>query len=51
VINQDITDKFMEIASLQSQHTVVTETRGALTSQGVVRGRETECREYHASLK
>lgn len=29
-----------------SQHTVVTETHGALTGQRVVRGRETECREY-----
>lgn len=30
----------------ESQHTVVTETHGALTGQRVVRGRETECREY-----
>ena len=35
----------------ESQHTVVTETRGALTGQRVVRGRETECREYYASVK
>jgi endonuclease III len=33
----------------ESQHTVVTETRGALSGQRVVRGRETECREYYAS--
>jgi endonuclease III len=30
----------------ESQHTVVTETHGALTGQRVVRGRESECREY-----
>jgi endonuclease III len=35
----------------ESQHTVVTETHGALTGQRVVRGREAECREYYASLK
>jgi Helix-hairpin-helix domain len=35
----------------ESQHTVVTETRGALTGRRVVRGRETECREYYASVK
>ena len=35
----------------ESQHTVVTETRGALTGQRVVRGRESECREYYASVK
>ena len=35
----------------ESQHTVVTETHGALTGQRVVRGRETECREYYASVK
>lgn len=29
-----------------SQHTIVTETHGALTGQRVVRGRETECCEY-----
>ena len=33
----------------ESQHTVVTETHGALTGQRVVRGCETECREYYAS--
>ena len=35
----------------ESQHTVVTETHGPLTGQRVVRGRETECREYYASVK
>ena len=35
----------------ESQHTVVTETHGALTGQRVVRGRETECREYYDSVK
>ena len=35
----------------ESQHTVVTGTHGALTGQRVVRGRETECREYYASEK
>jgi putative hydrolase len=30
------------------QHTVVTETHGALTGKRVVRGREAECREYYA---
>jgi putative hydrolase len=31
----------------EGQHTVVTETRGALTGQRVVRGREAECREFY----
>ena len=35
----------------ESQHTVVTETRGTLSGQRVVRGRETECGEYYASVK
>lgn len=35
----------------ESQHTVVTETHGALIGQRVVRGRETECREYYAPVK
>ena len=35
----------------ESQHTVVTETHGALTGQRVVRGRESECREYYAKVK
>jgi len=33
----------------EGQHTVVTETRGPLIGRRVVRGRETECREFHAS--
>jgi putative hydrolase len=33
----------------ESQHTVVTETHGALSGQRVVRGRETECHEYYDS--
>jgi len=35
----------------EGQHTVVTETRGALTGQRVVRGRETECGEHYASVR
>ena len=35
----------------EGQHTVVTETRGPLTGQRVVRGREAECGEYYASTK
>lgn len=34
----------------ESQHTVVTETHGFLTGQRVVRGRESECEDYYASL-
>jgi hypothetical protein len=33
----------------EGQHTVVTETRGSLIGMRVVRGREAECREFHAS--
>ena len=33
----------------EGQHTVVTETRGELAGKRVVRGRETECRQYYAS--
>lgn len=33
----------------EGQHTVVTETHGALYGKRVVRGRETECSEYYAS--
>lgn len=33
---------------VEGQHTVVTETRGPLTGKRVVRGRETECRDYYA---
>jgi hypothetical protein len=32
----------------ESQHTVVTETHGSLTGRRVVRGRESECLDYHA---
>ncbi len=32
----------------EGQHTVVTETRGALLDRRVVRGREAECREYYS---
>ena len=34
----------------EGQHTIVTETRGALSGQRVVRGREAECHEYYASV-
>jgi len=34
----------------EGQHTVVTETRGPLVGQRVVRGREAECRRHYASL-
>jgi len=33
----------------EGQHTVVTETRGPLTGQRVVRGRERECRDHYAA--
>ncbi len=33
----------------EGQHTVVTETHGELKGKRVVRGRETECREYYAA--
>jgi DNA polymerase (family 10) len=33
----------------ERQYTVVTETRGALAGRRVVRGRETECRQWYAS--
>lgn len=33
----------------EGQHTVVTETRGPLVGERVVRGRETESREYHGN--
>ena len=35
----------------EGQCTVVTETRGPLTGQRVVRGRETECRDYYRLLQ
>lgn len=40
---------FYERDHHEEQCTVVTETRGELTGQRVVRGRETECRDYYAS--
>ncbi|MGR9091427.1 MAG: helix-hairpin-helix domain-containing protein [Gammaproteobacteria bacterium] len=40
---------FYERDHHENQCTVVTETRGELTGQRVVRGRETDCREYYAS--
>ena len=33
----------------EGQHTIVTETRGPLVGNRVVRGREDECRDFHAS--
>jgi putative hydrolase len=38
---------FYDDHNVEGQVTVVTETRGALTGQRVVRGRELECREYY----
>lgn len=38
---------FYDDSHEEGQHTVVTETRGPLTGQRVVRGRETECREWY----
>lgn len=35
----------------EGQRTVVTETRGSLAGQRVVRGRETECRAYYAKIQ
>ena len=35
----------------EGQHTVVTETRGSLQGQRVVRGRETECRQYYEKAR
>ena len=34
----------------ESQHTVVTEVRGSLIGQRVVRGRESECLDHHAAM-
>jgi len=39
---------FYDDEHVEGQHTVVTETRGPLAGQRVVRGRETECRELYA---
>lgn len=38
---------FYDDSHEEGQHTVVTETRGPLTGQRVVRGRETECRAWY----
>lgn len=38
---------FYDDDHVEGQHTVVTETRGPLAGQRVVRGREAECREAH----
>jgi len=40
---------FYDDTHAEGQHTVVTETRGPLAGRRVVRGREEECREYHAT--
>jgi len=42
---------FYDDEHAEGQHTVVTETHGALTGQRVVRGRETECRSHYAQTK
>jgi putative hydrolase len=39
---------FYDDDQVEGQHTVVTETRGALAGRRVVRGRELECREFYA---
>ncbi len=39
---------FYDDEHAEGQHTVVTETHGALTGRRVVRGREAECRELYA---
>ena len=39
---------FYDDQHLERQHTVVTETRGSLLGQRVVRGREAECRTYYS---
>jgi putative hydrolase len=38
---------FYDDEHAEGQHTVVTETHGALTGMRVVRGREAECRAYY----
>jgi DNA polymerase (family 10) len=40
---------FYDDHHVEGQHTVVTETRGPLAGQRVVRGREAECRERHSA--
>jgi len=39
---------FYDDEHAEGQHTVVTETHGALIGRRVVRGRETECRDHYA---
>lgn len=41
---------FYDDSHQEGQHTVVTETRGALTGRRVVRGREAKCRQYYNGL-
>jgi len=40
---------YYDDAHVEGQCTVVTESRGALAGQRVVRGREEECRAHYAS--
>jgi hypothetical protein len=42
---------FYDDEHAEGQHTVVTETHGALTGRRVVRGREAECRAHYADQK
>jgi DNA polymerase (family X) len=42
---------FYDDEQAEGQHTIVTETHGALAGRRVVRGRETECRSYYAQTK
>jgi len=42
---------FYDDQHVEGQHTIVTETRGALAGERVVRGREAECRELYAHEK
>lgn len=42
---------FYDDQHLEKQHTVVTETRGSLLGQRVVRGREAECRNYYSEAQ
>jgi hypothetical protein len=42
---------FYDKDHIEGQHTIVTESRGALSGRRVVRGREDECRAYYASAQ
>ena len=42
---------YAEQSGLERQYTVVTETRGDLAGERVVRGREAECRAYYAERR